>query len=209
MIPTDPEERDLVAGEYVLGVLDADQRREVAAALPVDAALAAAVRWWEERLLPLLAGVVAVSPPSLVWKRIEARITPPELALWRRAAIGLAAIAAALVIYIAWPQEPRSVGVLAAGDKRAAFLVEGRGSALHLTALEPDPVPAGRALELWQVPPSGAPVSLGLLPADGRLRPTRPTAAGMTLAVSLEPAGGSPTGVPTGPVLYVGVLKAD
>ena len=65
-----------------------------------------------------------------------------------------------------------------------------------------------RALELWAVPGAGAPRSLGLISAQGatvvqRRRVLDGTAA---LAVSLEPPGGSPTGAPTGPILYVGKL---
>lgn len=67
----------------------------------------------------------------------------------------------------------------------------------------PDTVP-----QLWLIPEGGAPVSLGLpgegdalaLPADAT------PAAGATLAVSLEPPGGSPTGAPTGPVVATGTL---
>ena len=72
---------------------------------------------------------------------------------------------------------------------------------------------AGKSLELWILPPSGNPRSLGLL-ANRRLSlPLDGTAAADlaqgALAVSLEPAGGSPTGLPTGPVLYSGpVLPA-
>ncbi|HEX7440087.1 MAG TPA: anti-sigma factor, partial [Caldimonas sp.] len=66
----------------------------------------------------------------------------------------------------------------------------------------------GRALELWALPAAGAPRSLGLISAQGasvvqRSRVLKDTVA---LAVSLEPAGGSPTGAPTGPVLFVGRL---
>jgi anti-sigma-K factor RskA len=52
-------------------------------------------------------------------------------------------------------------------------------------------------------------VSLGLLPTSGDQRRVltaaqRSALAGAkNLAVSLEPAGGSPTGLPTGPVLHV------
>jgi anti-sigma-K factor RskA len=67
---------------------------------------------------------------------------------------------------------------------------------------------ANRSLELWSLPPQGAPRSLGLIASDKatvvqRGKVLEGTAA---FAVSLEPAGGSPTGAPTGPVLYVGKL---
>jgi anti-sigma-K factor RskA len=59
------------------------------------------------------------------------------------------------------------------------------------------------------VPPAGAPRSLGLVRADTattllRSQGLRDTAA---LAVSIEPAGGSPSGAPTGPVVSLGKLR--
>lgn len=73
---------------------------------------------------------------------------------------------------------------------------------------------AGRSAELWVISSDGVPHSLGLLRASGttaimlsdanRAR----IAAGAVLAVSLEPIGGSPTGVPTGPVVAKGALDA-
>jgi anti-sigma-K factor RskA len=54
--------------------------------------------------------------------------------------------------------------------------------------------------QLWIIAPGSAPVSLGLL-ADADLTVTTKAPKGWTLAVSLEPAGGAPDGVPTGPIL--------
>jgi anti-sigma-K factor RskA len=76
----------------------------------------------------------------------------------------------------------------------------------------PHDLESGKALELWALPDGGSPVSLGLLPTQGEFHRVL-TAAQRTalagskqLAVSLEPAGGSPTGLPTGPVLHVAPL---
>ncbi len=75
------------------------------------------------------------------------------------------------------------------------------------------PVPADRSLELWMLPDGAAPRSLGLVPATGVGRVTLPAPpdvalAGVpALAVSLEQAGGSPTGAPQGPVLYSGKVE--
>src|SRR3989442_2452755 len=68
---------------------------------------------------------------------------------------------------------------------------------------------ANRALELWALPGSGAPRSLGLISASGAtvVKKGKVLEGATGLAVSLEPAGGSPTGAPTGPVLYVGKLQ--
>ena len=67
------------------------------------------------------------------------------------------------------------------------------------------------SLELWLITDAG-PVSLGLLPTagEGKLKlPAGVSGTQLTLAVSLEPVGGSPTGLPTGPVLTSGpAIKA-
>ncbi|MEX0708146.1 MAG: anti-sigma factor [Woeseia sp.] len=61
---------------------------------------------------------------------------------------------------------------------------------------------------------AGVPVSLGLLPQSGARTLSLDDAAlnalatSSTLAVSLEPLGGSPQPVPTGPVLYTAALLA-
>lgn len=68
--------------------------------------------------------------------------------------------------------------------------------------------------ELWILRDDGVPVSLGLLPQSGARSLTLSATAvdalgrGSTLAVSLEPVGGSPQDVPTGPVLFTTVLLA-
>lgn len=86
--------------------------------------------------------------------------------------------------------------------------ISGDGKALVTQPIMTVDVKADRTLELWAVPGSGAPRSLGLISASGasvfkRSQLPLGTAA---LAVSLEPTGGSTTGAPSGPVLYVGKL---
>ncbi len=111
-----------------------------------------------------------------------------------------------------WIQVPQpKLAVLVSEDRSAALVVVkpilGRARATVLTAEAPA---EDRALELWAITaPGQAPQSLGLLPRQGtdRLaRPLAPIPVGATLAVSVEPRGGSPTGQPTGPVLYTGPL---
>ena len=73
---------------------------------------------------------------------------------------------------------------------------------------------ADRVLELWWAPAQGAPKSLGLIKADGTTVLSRGQLPGGLrgsgidhMAVSVEPPGGSPTGQPTGPVVFYGKLQ--
>jgi anti-sigma-K factor RskA len=227
MIPTDPAEREALAGEYVLGTLEARAAAEVAAALPHDAALRDAVAAWEAQLAPLLELALPEAPPPGLWERIERALpgagpvrapiaTPPRLGFWRFAAFGSSAVAAGLAaLLLARPpaEPPRLMTVLLSSRDQPAWTVEAdRSGALRLSSLNPRPVAADRVLQLWALPPGAtAPTSLGLIPAEGRLTVTpagvRPE-PGMLIEISLEPPGGSTTGRPTGPVLFIGRLTA-
>ena len=111
------------------------------------------------------------------------------------------------------------VVVLAGQDARPTLLVSAdrSGRTLTVKAIAPVQPVADRVLQLWELPEQGSPRSLGLIPATGavssvvRLDLPTPVALALqnipALAVSLEPQGGSPTGLPTGPVLYSGPIQ--
>jgi anti-sigma-K factor RskA len=223
MIPAEPHERDALAGEYVLGTLDARAAQEVAAALPQDAALRAAVAAWEARLAPLTTLAEPEAPPPELWDRIAAALPGAAAAParrrwldpWRGWAVGATAVAAGLagVLLLRPAAEPRLMTVLLTSRDQPAWVVEAdRGGALHLASLNPQPVEAGQVMQLWALPQGAtAPISLGLIPAAGRLTVTPATLRpepGMLIEISLEPPGGSPTGRPTGPILFIGRLTA-
>jgi anti-sigma-K factor RskA len=225
-----------LAAEYVLGTLRGPARRRFEALLPAHPALRQAVAQWQARLLPLHAGVEPVTPSRTVWPAIQARLFgPPEsaagpaaasapgwwqrLALWRGAAAFATVAAIGLGVLLSQPQPaaPPLVIVLnanpdAQGVQPVSFVasVTPDGRALVLKPLGGVPLDAGRALELWAVPGTGAPRSLGLVNGDRattvlRTRLLEGTAA---FAVSIEPAGGSPTGAPSGPIVSVGKLQS-
>ena len=101
MIPDNSEELRVLAGEYVLGLLDAHEADEVAAALAVNAELRRAIVFWEGRLHPLSSLAISAEPPSGTWQAIEARIRTKtakpvarsfwtNLSLWRWSTAGFA-----------------------------------------------------------------------------------------------------------------------
>ncbi len=141
-----------------------------------------------------------------------------RLAFWRglSAFAGLAAVVLAVLLISPQPVQAPIVVVLSAtggpagSASAAAFVasISADGRALVTRPLVRVGLQADRALELWAIPGDGAPRSLGLISASGAtvLQKRQELEGADTLAVSLEPAGGSPTGAPTGPVLYAGKL---
>ena len=158
-----------------------------------------------------------------------ARVRVPNLAeaglwnfvgFWRPASLVAAAAAIALAFYVTTltPAAPplTHLAVLNDQDNKPAMVANLHATVdrLVIRAVATPPVESGKALELWLLPAGGAPVSLGLLGGAETIvdLPHAQTTAIATggLAVSLEPAGGSPTGQPTGPVLFSGaVLPTD
>jgi anti-sigma-K factor RskA len=221
-----PELADRLAAEYVAGTLRGPARRRFESLLPAHPALREARRAWEQRLMPLTAAIPPVQPSGEVWRRISARIggeAPTarggawnRLPFWRGLAAfaSVAAIGLAVLLANPTPTPPPIVVVLAptgaaSGATPSPTLVasiSGDRSTLVARPIVPVSIQPDRALELWAVPTSGAPRSLGLLPGGSATVALRGKvlAGADTLAVSLEPAGGSPTGQPTGPILYAG-----
>ncbi|TSD85051.1 hypothetical protein FFK22_029500 [Mycobacterium sp. KBS0706] len=163
----------------------------------------------------------APAGPAVLQRSAEARLLRSR-ARWRSAALAAGALAAGLAAFLLLPRSelparPDSyVAVVNRGGDLPALIVrvDTRAGLVQVRPVRAE-VPADRSLELWFVAAGAAPRSLGLIDADDRKRLAIPEAlrgtalGGGTLAVSVEPAGGSPTGAPTGPVVYSGTLIDD
>ena len=220
---------DRLAAEFALGTLPPRPRARLARAARTEPAVAQAIREWEQRLAALAVAIPAVTPPPRVWTAITDRLGLREgsatsgwwdrLAVWR--VLSAFAFVAALALGIALLVQPGTVpespivAVLAGPDGKPALIASGRrGDAFLLVkAVGTASVETGKALELWLLPTGAPPRSLGLIPATGIVRvplrglPDAVLANVPAVAVSLEPATGSPTGLPTGPVLYSGPIE--
>jgi anti-sigma-K factor RskA len=213
----DSDDLNDLAGEYVLGTLAGAERVAFEGRLGREPALMRAVAQWASHLQPLADAVTPTIPPPELWQRIQREggiPTRPKL----RAPIWIAAVAAAVIaVVFLFPDlifrpEVNAIAQLAPQGGEPAFVVSvlDDQKKLLVKAAKVDVLP-GKSYELWAVPPSGAPVSLGVVEATGEtkrdvaenLRPL--LLAGATLAVSLEPEGGSPTGAPT-QVMFAGAL---
>jgi anti-sigma-K factor RskA len=219
---------DALAADYGIGTLRGGARRRFESLLPAHAELREATRAWQERLMPLTAAIAPVQPSGEVWRRISDRLDrrkregKGEGSAWRRLSFwrGLTAFASVAAIALAvLLGNPRALpapivvvlaatGAAASGANAAPIVasISGDGATLVTRPIAPVALRADRSLELWAVPTQGAPRSLGVLPSGGGVVALRGgvLAGADTLAVTVEPAGGSPTGAPTGPIVYAG-----
>ncbi len=215
-----PQERDGMAAEYVLGTLEAREADMVRALIAREADFARLVADWEARLAPLLSLATPEAPPPGLWARIETTLRGAQPVprasrwSWRGFGLGAGALAAGLAAFILFrsPVAPPLMTVLLTSQDQSAFLVEAERGQIRLAAVNPRGVEAGRVMQLWALPQGAtAPTSLGLVPEGGRYSVTpqgiRPE-PGMLIEITLEPPGGSPTGRPTGPILFIGRLAA-
>lgn len=238
MMPDDTEEPerggdDMIAAEYVLGVLPSDERQTIAERIERDPEFARLVRAWEGHLAPINIGYAEVAPPASAKAAIDLRlfgagqVRPARnglfesLNFWR--GLSVAALAG-LVAMIALPflsappavqPDDRLVASLASVESDVSYLVvyDAHSGELGLSHVSGERA-AGRDFELWVIEGANAPVSLGVIPVGANARlpiapgHRAPIGDGALFAISLEPEGGSPTGAPTGPVVAAGDLRS-
>lgn len=223
---------DTAAAELALGLLDGAERADALRRVLAEPAFGAEVERWRTQFGGLVSAVPEAAPGDGVFGRIEASIAPAPAAVvalprrWAWPSIAAISSMAAAILFallitrpaavVAPPDRPTAPALLAAavvpsgkGDAVSAVYDPQAGS-LRLTAAAL--ADAKHAAELWVIGGDGVPHSLGLLRGGGATALTvapadRPRlAAAAVLAVSIEPVGGSPTGLPTGPVVAKGVL---
>jgi len=220
--------REALASEYALGTLQGRARRRFERSLKDDPQLRALVNRWQDRLAPLDAVGHSVEPPARVWRGIQERIQTGQrhglwgsLPFWRT--VGLAGVAGALTLAVLLVTlSPTGHGpetmVVVMSDAEAhpamtvSWPMQARGQPrLRIRVMGHAEMATGTAWELWLLPGGEhKPVSLGLVGTEPMQELTVPRSLvpmmdrTCGLAMSVEPAGGSPTGQPTGPVLYKG-----
>ena len=229
--PLNEEELQRLAGEYVLGTLARLNAAKSNSAWPPTRCCATPSTPGNMRLLPLTALVPPEDPSPQLWPRIASTLFTPKaikqaggwqawwnsLAFWRILAGGGMAAAAALAVTVSMQQQaPAGPGYLvvlvAPQDKAPGWIVQASNKNnrdLSLIPLGPTTVPQQKSLQFWTKGKDwGAPVSLGLVRPGQTLKlkldKLPPMQAEQLFEITLEPQAGSPTGRPTGPILYIG-----
>lgn len=217
-------EDEMLAAELALGVLSGAERAAAVARAAREPAFARLVEAWEMRLAPWAGEIDEVTPPPQVWNAIAAALPaqPQRPSLWQSlwfwrgltfATGTLAAACLGALIYLGTlsSQPPLVASIDGGGRHHFVATLDTRRATIAVSpaAFAAD---AARVPELWLIPADGKPRSVGLLRADQTVTLTLPAdlavlaKSNATLAVSLEPPGGSPTGQPTGPVIGSGKL---
>jgi anti-sigma-K factor RskA len=230
------DNKDVLAGEYVLGLLPADEAEAVRRAALTDPALRDAIAAWRDHLQPLAATVAPEKPSPFLWSRIEAGMqdrqsnvpaaaepaaSSPSRGPWRGVAIVSLFLAACLAAFVVW-REPvfqrapgpgfAAVALLTAPNSlapslRLQILQSGEAVAVPLQLL---PAQEGRVMGLWAWP-SGkpAPVYLGPIRPNGGAAPF-PYAPreGTPVMITSEPENLRGAPATPGPTLYAGLLVA-
>lgn len=175
-----------------------DVLARVERALDRPAALPAPSARRASRLWPGLAALSSIAATGLLVVLVTRPVPVPVAPVAPRAPV-----AAAPTLVASIDPAAKGVPVTAVYDEQAG--------AIRLT--EASLAERDHSAELWVIPADGTPHALGLLHPHGTtalvLSPENRAriAAGATLAVSIEPVGGSPTGAPTGPVVAKGALS--
>lgn len=218
---------DVAAAELALGVLEGEERAAALRRMLAEPDFAREVERWRDHFAVMFDGVAEVAPPAGLFDRIEARIAPKRVVNpWKPTAIAASLAALAMTAVALRPVEAPPVVVTpqaqpAAPMIAAMALTDASGSqpamydaATGLVKMPgPMPIPAGKVAQLWVIEGTAAPKPLGLFHSTGpgtyeaEAKTDTLIPAGATLAISIEPMGGSPTGQPTGPVIATGKLN--
>jgi anti-sigma-K factor RskA len=183
--PLTAEERDLLAAELAMGLLDGDERAEAESLAGRDHDFRADVARWTAHLAPMLDEVDPVDPPAAAWSGIESRIAPTtsndaagshaapsnvvqlrrKMNLWRGYSLAATAIAASLaLILVARPGPPPAPTVTPtlvammqsdAGPARLVATYDPASRRLIVAAAAGMAPAAGHAHELWLIPAAG------------------------------------------------------
>jgi anti-sigma-K factor RskA len=204
---------DALCGEYLIGTLRGPARRRFEQLLK-GPAVSQRLRYWETNFTPRYSRMIETRPSPQVWKRLEKTLGFARPSWFRRMAWPVAVTAAlALIVGVLLVRQTTETVQIAQLSGKAASVtahVSRDGRTLVLRSERPVVAGPAQSYELWLLTPEGGVLSLAVLGSlDARFDVPERHRGNLRgqLAVSVEPAGGSPTGKPTGPVILVGPIK--
>ena len=217
---------DALIGEYMLGTLRGGARRRLERALREEPMVALRLRTLQQQFTPSYSENIAATPAVDGWQRLARELNLAQhrapwyssVSFLRGWALGATAavVLGLMLLTLRATTEPSLTPIAQLALKGAPPSVTAAlsrdGSTLELRAARPIVAGPLRSYELWVIPEGGTPLSLAVLGhVDGTLRVPEghrgQLRKGAVLAISVEPLGGSPTGLPTGPVILSGAIS--
>ena len=226
---TSEPDDSILAGDYAMGLVEGSSKHEAEQRHASDARFATDVETWRTRFAAFDDTAEPQPISDTLWGKIEASVsaTAPQqtrpsswILFWNNVgalrATALGASFAALLLAVglgvairAASRQPVMMAVLLDGNRAGAVVqtfADGRVVLVPITSIS---VPPGRALQVWTLPSrERGPVSVGLMDQARTLqlslKDLPEPQPDQLFEITLEPAAGSPTGRPTGPVLFKG-----
>ena len=227
-----PQQTEL-AGEYALGLLEGPTLEAFEREMATDPALADAVSRLQRHLQALDDTATPLEPSAGLWTRIEGRLGAPRAPADNVIALrpgplernyNWMALAASVVVALgigyvvgSFDRQPQPIMIAVLIDEATSqpgAIVEAfADDSIRLQPLDLFEVPEGQTLQVWTLPDAETgPVSLGTFSDPRTIMLNGPNLpqpnSGQLYEITLEPAPGSPTGRPTGPILVKGFAKA-
>lgn len=217
----DPQVRELLTAEYVLGILKGRARQRFEGLLHAHPDLRRRVREWESRFSQAMGPSPSVPPPPHVWDALQRRLftapAPPRrwyerLAFWRTLTLGSSLLAAtlAVLLFIApFGEAPGYIVVINNPAQQPVWLISAPAdmSEFYIKNLKPMEIPPEKRCLLWLKPKDSQQIYvLGTVPDHGERvmkvdKTMRPMLPGQ-LIVSVEEMDGKPPAKPTGPPMF-------
>jgi anti-sigma-K factor RskA len=214
------EQIERLAAAYALGALRGRARARFERLCGEQPQALARRQAWEDRLLPLALAVPPQRVSALLWSGIRLRLAesgagthapaPRAVRLGGLRGVAAASIAVLALLFagLLYQARPdwRVLANLTPPNGSTQWHVHRSGDyrRLRVIAVGETRAPNGGSYELWVLPAAGGnPVSLGIIPARGEEtqvldeRQRELLRSATTIAVSLEPGGGSRSGLPT------------
>ena len=221
------DSREKLAAEYVLGTLTGSARKRFERAMMEDWRVREEVWLWEGQFAPMLMSAQPVAVSRNGFERISQRLfstrPAPRLSQWLPALSSalLGAVLASVLLLLVLPATRDNFTPAFAAVAQNENQVDWRFSfntdfsTLSVSAINAPLPGSNKDYELWVLPGTGAPLSLGIIRAGNQsglitlnTQQQQALKHDRLLAISIEPHGGSPSGAPTGPVVHTATIVA-
>lgn len=211
---SDPDQRNQMAAEYVLGTLTRDEKARFEALLAVSHDAQKEVIQWQEHLDILNDSLTPIAPPDTIWSKVDQATRPQKHRSWWSwqplAALSLVLLITVGVIFQPF-STPENVYVYLIKDEQQdpgwVMNASMKKNELSIKCLKEVEMPENTFYEAWLMLEDEEPVTLGFLPGEEegtriiKIKPEwRDKLMDSDIVVTMEGPDGAPSGYEMGPL---------